>query len=108
MKKLILIPLLALVGCSTPRDIVPQTEITGSLGGKPVKVALPKDMKAKEIKFSSDTNGCVEVSIKEIETRMNPDVITVSTKGYADMRDADSRFVKETITTAVSELSKAK
>jgi hypothetical protein len=77
-------------GCATPRNSVPQSEISGSLNGKPVRVLLPKDMKAAEIKFGVTTNGTVELSIKNIETRMNPDVITMTGEAYSKMRAADA------------------
>ena len=81
-------------GCKTPADAVPRSEISASLYGKPMRVLLPKDMEADEIKFSATTNGAVDLSIKNIKTRMNPDVITVSTRGYAEMRKADLELLK--------------
>jgi len=86
--------LIAFTGCKTPADAVPRSEISASLYGKPMRVLLPKDMEADEIKFSATTNGAVDLSIKNIKTRMNPDVITVSTRGYAEMRKADLELLK--------------
>jgi hypothetical protein len=68
--------LLFLTGCIAAS--VPRTTITGSLGGKPFSVSAPKDVDLSSLTVMADTNGAVSIVVKNLKTRMSPDVITTT------------------------------
>lgn len=90
MKRLFHLMILALMilsvtGCI--RDSVPRSHIAGSLAGKPVVLDLPKDVDLESLVLSAETNGTVNVTMKGLKTRMNPDVITTT-------GDAQDKMIK--------------
>lgn len=57
---------------------VPRTTITGSLGGKPFSVSAPKDCDLESLTVKAETNGILSIALKNLRTRMSPDVITTT------------------------------
>lgn len=86
MKKILLITLstLALSGCV----MVPKTVITGSIGGKPFSFSGPKDCSLGMLTVKADTNGSVSLVISNLQTKMNPDVITTTGAAQAQVIQA--------------------
>lgn len=77
--------ILSLTGCV--RSIVPQTQISGSLGGKPFHAGFPKNVRIGSLAITANTNGTVSLMISNLETIMDPQVITTTS-------DAQVKLVK--------------
>lgn len=87
MKKLILIPLLALCGCAL-------TESSSSIKlPNGVSFYLPKDLKAKTIHATVNTNGTYEFLIEDVDAKMNPAVIDAATAHDAALVKAGAEAV---------------
>lgn len=98
MKTLALLPLLALCGCMALS--VPRTEIEGSLGGQPFRLATPKDSKLKELMIevrNLDAFGgtnFTSICIGSLEANMSPEVITTTSAGQVQMINAVAEQIK--------------
>jgi hypothetical protein len=98
MKTLALLPLLALCGCMALS--VPRTEIEGSLGGQPFRLATPKDSKLKELMIevrNLDAFGgtnFTSICIGSLEANMSPEVITTTSAGQVQMINAVADQIK--------------
>ena len=98
MKTLALLPLLALCGCMALS--VPRTEIEGSLGGQPFRLATPKDSKLKDLMIevrNLDAFGgtnYTSICIGSLEANMSPEVITTTSAGQVQMINAVAEQIK--------------
>ena len=75
-----------LTGCVN----VPETKVVGSVAGKPFALVFPKDLTAVNLSINVQTNGAFSLCASNLQTRMNPDVIT--TTGAAQKALVDSIF----------------
>lgn len=104
MKKfLLLIPvaIISTVGCSSVRDQVPASQMTGTYGGQPYSITLPKDESFSNLDVTISTNGSLHVHADSIVAAENPAVITMTGNAYQVMRKADSDLLNSAITTTV-------
>lgn len=98
MRTLALLPLLALCGCMALS--VPRTEIEGSLGGQPFRLATPKDSKLKDLMIevrNLDAFGgtnFTSICIGSLEANMSPEVITTTSAGQVQMINAVAEQIK--------------
>lgn len=76
----------ALCGCTALS--VPRTQITGSVGGQPFSLASPKDSTLIGLKVTASSNGVMSVIIERLECRMNPDVVSTTSKAQVDLVNA--------------------
>ena len=74
-----LVTIAGLCGCVA----VPTSRISGSLGGHPFHMSLPKDATVKKVEVRAETNGTVVINIEEMSVKMNPEVITTTAAGQA-------------------------
>lgn len=72
LKPLLLILLLFSAGCADM--LAPRT----SLRAGPVRWKNPKDLQVGSLQVTSHTNGTFTLSVSNLTTRMNPDVIAIS------------------------------
>ncbi len=77
--------LIAFAGAGCIGGAVPKTEITGSLAGKPFTFSAPKDVNLGSLTLSADTNGTISLTLTNLQTRMNPDVITTTGEAQAKL-----------------------
>ena len=89
----------AVTACSSVRDQVPATEISGTYMGQPYKFIGPKNVNMTNLDLTINTNGALRVHIGSISAAMDPGVIQMTTQGYAAMRNADSQMLNSAITT---------
>lgn len=93
MKKIIISigAAILLTGCKTSvRENMPATQFNAVLNGQPASFTGPKDFKADKIKFTSTTNGVIELEIVNIDCRLNPENISMTGGAYKIMREADA------------------
>lgn len=103
MKKLLFIASCALlVGCTTVRDSVPATEISGNLGGKPFRFVGPKDLAAEEISISAQPDGSVRVLVKNINAKTNPEIITTTGEAQAKITKAQGEAIVDALKAGAS------
>lgn len=85
----------SLTGCTSVRNNVPVTRFSAFIGGKPCQFEGPKDFKADLIEFRAETNGSVSLIISNINSAMNPEVITMTGAAFEKMQDANTRMVEK-------------
>ena len=66
----------ALTGCAGL--MVPNTVITGSIGGQPFSIKAPKDASIGSLHVTAATNGTVSITISNYTAKMNPEIVTLS------------------------------
>jgi hypothetical protein len=86
-------------GCSSVRDQVPATQISGYLNGRPFTFSGPKDLSMTNFVAEVETNGTCRVSIGAMSAAVDPNVITMTGQAYATMRAADSALLDSAIST---------
>jgi hypothetical protein len=74
---------------------VPQTTISGTLGGTPFAISSPKDSSLQGLDLSSDPSGQMHLRIEKLEVRMNPDVVSMTGKAQVDLVNAVAAGVAE-------------
>ncbi|HOC56643.1 MAG TPA: hypothetical protein PKI20_13555 [Verrucomicrobiota bacterium] len=86
--------LLALVAagalCGCVGLSVPRTTIQGNLGGAPFAISSPKDSTLVGLRVTAGTNGLLSVVVERLECRMNPDVVSMSSRAQVDLVNAVS------------------
>lgn len=83
-----------LAGCA--RNIVPVTKLDAG----PMKWENPKDMTASGIKVTQNTNGTFEATIDSVTSKMNPEVIQMSSEGL-------SKIIQTAVDAGASAVGKA-
>lgn len=73
--------LIGLTGCVS--NVIPRTHISGTIAGQPFTIEAPKDAKLRGLEVIAEADGSVSIVIGELETRMNPDVITTTADAQA-------------------------
>ena len=87
-KILLCLSVLALIGltaCTSLRDSVPATQITGTVGGKPFTFTGPKDLNLGYFQATANATGDVSVTLSNLTARTNPDVITTTGDAQAKL-----------------------
>ena len=74
---------------------VPQTTISGTLGGTPFSLSSPKDSTLVGLRLESSTNGVMQLRIERLEVRMNPDVVSMTGRAQVDLVNAVAAGVAE-------------
>lgn len=86
--------LIGLTGCI--RSMVPRTHISGTIAGQPFTIEAPKDAKLRGLEVIAEADGSVSIAIAELETRMNPDVISTTADAQVKMFEAVGREIRTT------------
>ena len=86
MQKLLPLLLLSLTGCIGM--IVPRTQISGTLGGQPFKLASPKNSDIGYLSVTVATNGTLMLVLSNLHVVMDPAVITTTAEGQAKLVQA--------------------
>lgn len=92
---------LALLAAGCVSKVVPQTKITGSIGGKPFSLSTPKDSDLQGFEISAGTNGEVRVRLEKLTARTNPDVITQSGAAQAAIVEASGNVFEKGVAAGV-------
>jgi len=74
---------------------VPQTTISGTLGGTPFSLSSLKDSTLVGLRLESNTNGVMQLRIERLEVRMNPDVVSMTGRAQVDLVNAVAAGVAE-------------
>jgi hypothetical protein len=76
---------------------VPKTTVTGSIQGQPFTLSCPKDCNLQKLEIKADKDNAVSIKIDSLQTKMNPDVITTTAAGQAQMISAITDAVIKSI-----------
>jgi hypothetical protein len=90
---LLLLVLVLVLGSGCVAWSVPRTTIRGNIAGRPFHISAPKDMTLGQLTLCVDTNGTVTLTLSNLVTRMNPDVITTTSEGQAKLIQATADAV---------------
>lgn len=93
--KLAFVAALALVMTGCVGKVVPQTKITGSIGGKPFAVVTPKDSDLEGFEVRAETNGTITVKLDKLTAKMNPENITNTGAAQAAIINATAEAVSK-------------
>ena len=93
MGLMLIIGTLAFTGCTSVRDAVPATQITGNVGGKPFSFTGPKDLALDTLHIEAKPDGSVTLDVKGLNARTNPDVITTTGDAQAKITKAQGDAV---------------
>ena len=83
----------SLTGCTTVRDSVPATQITGSVGGKPFSFTGPKDLALDSLHIEAKPDGSVVLDVNKLNARTNPDIITTTGDAQAKITKAQGEAI---------------
>ena len=89
---------LALSGCV----MVPKTIITGSLGGAPFTFSGPKNCTLGSMVITAGTNGSLSLVISNLQTIMDPAVITTTGDAQAKLITATANGVIQRMAAAAA------
>ena len=108
MPRLLLSSLLLIVFCTVGcvSSIVPKTVIKGNINGSPFSYSGPKDQSIKNLSISASTNGIVTITIEALDTKMNPDVITMSGKAQVEIINSISSAIQQAVVTGIKSAAK--
>jgi hypothetical protein len=71
-------------GCvSPPKEIVPATQITGTIGGKPFSLTSPKNVSIAYLRVDAATNGTVSMTISNMSANVDDNAIQLAGAAYA-------------------------
>ena len=101
LARLLLLPL-----CGCMNLIVPKTEISGSIGGQPFKYSGPKDQTLGSLTLTASTNGAVSITVSNLSAKMNPDVISMTSKAQVDIINALSAAIQQAMISGATSAAK--